>query len=90
MNKTCRSINWLFSLQSHKQGGLALAEIQQELGTLSKALPFGSPVLVSPAAWDGGLSIFCREDQCSRTITTGGCEVLDSSPAVCAIAMNLI
>ena len=55
MKKTCRSINWWFSLQSHKQGGLALAETQQELGTLSlMSLSFGSPLLVSPAAWDGG------------------------------------
>lgn len=55
MNKTCRSINWLFSLQSHKQGGLALAEIQQELGTHSlMVLPFGSHLSVPPAPWDGG------------------------------------
>lgn len=55
MNKTCTSINWWFSLQSHKQGGLALAEIQQELGMLSlMVLPFDSPLSVSPTAWDGG------------------------------------
>lgn len=86
------------SLQPHKQGGHALADIQQELGALQlMELPFDCHLSVSPApraislSWTFFLLLLISAGNISvakpSPLVT---EVLSSSHGVCGIAVNLI